>query len=130
MPKRNKPWMSYEAFADLVFDSLDALPEDILALLDNVQVVVEDWPTPQQLRSVELADGDSLLGLYEGIPMTERGAYYDLVLPDKISLFRGTILEFCATEDEVADEVRITVIHELAHHFGIDDDRLVELGAY
>jgi predicted Zn-dependent protease with MMP-like domain len=130
MPKKSEPWMSYDAFADLVFDSLDALPEDILAYLENVQVVVENWPTSQQLRSVDLAEGDSLLGLYEGIPLTERGAYYDLVLPDKISLFRGTILELCETEAEVAEEVRITVIHELAHHFGIDDDRLEALGAY
>ncbi len=124
-------WMDYEDFADLAFDALDSLPDWVHAYLVNVQVVVEDWPTDEQLRSVGIEDeDDTLLGLYEGIPQTERTSDYGLVLPDKITLFRGPILEFCQDRDEVAYEVRHTVVHELAHHFGIDDDRLEELGAY
>ena len=122
--------MSYDDFADLAFEALDALPAWVHALLSNVQVVVEDAPTPEQLQSVDLPEDDALLGLYEGIPQTERTSDYGLVLPDKITIFRLPILEFCESKDEIMDEVRQTVVHELAHHFGIDDDRLIELDAY
>ncbi len=123
-------WMSYDDFADLTFAALDGLPDEVQAWMENVQVVVEDWPTRAQLRAGEVPPGDTLLGLYEGIPRTARGGDYGMVLPDKITLFRGPILEICAGPVEVAREVRHTVMHELAHHFGIDDDRLEELGAY
>jgi predicted Zn-dependent protease with MMP-like domain len=123
-------WLSYDAFADLVVEALDGLPEAVRGWLDNVEVVVEDWPTRAQLA--ELADGpdDTLFGLYEGVPRTARGSGYGMVLPDKVTLFRGPILDFCRTPGQVREEVRHTVVHELAHHFGIDDDRLHELGAY
>lgn len=105
-------------FEHLVGEALDLVPDELAALMDNVVVVVED-AHPEE---------PDLLGLYEGIPLTEREAYGGMVLPDRVSIFRLPICEMCRDEAEVVDEVRITVIHELAHHFGIDDDRLDELG--
>jgi predicted Zn-dependent protease with MMP-like domain len=107
-----------ERFEELVADALDEIPDDLWRLMDNVAVIVRDG-----------MEGSSLLGLYDGIPLTERDASYDgMVLPDRISIFRRPILALCADEAEVVEQVRITVIHEVAHHFGIDDDRLTELG--
>lgn len=123
-------WMDYEAFADLVGEALDGLPAEIQAWLDNVEVVVEDWPSRQQLAQLGLRGGTTLLGLYEGIPKTSRSSNYGLVLPDKVTIFRGPILGIAYTEDTARAQVRQTVVHELAHHFGISDDRLHELGAY
>ncbi len=105
-------------FEQLVADALDSLPESLGSLMDNVWVTVED---------VDL-EGGSLLGLYEGVPLTEREAYGGMVLPDRITIFRVAICSACRTEEEVVEVVRDTVIHEVAHHFGIDDDRLDELG--
>jgi predicted Zn-dependent protease with MMP-like domain len=122
--------MDYEAFADLVGEALDGLPAQIQAWLDNVEVVVEDWPSRQQLAQLGLRGGTTLLGLYEGIPQTSRSSNYGLVLPDKVTIFRGPILGIAYTEDAARSQVRQTVVHELAHHFGISDDRLHELGAY
>ena len=98
-------------------DALDSIPEALGRHMDNVWVVVE-----------ERSRGDDLLGLYEGVPLTEREAYGGMVLPDRITIYRRPICEMCDTEDEVVGTVRDTVIHEVAHHFGIDDDRLDELG--
>lgn len=106
-------------FEDLVATALDQVPGELARLVDNVIVIVED--------EAPAADPD-LLGLYEGVPLTERDTHYAGVLPDRITIYRRPILRICATEDEVIDEVRITVVHEIAHHFGIDDDRLHELG--
>jgi predicted Zn-dependent protease with MMP-like domain len=107
-----------ERFEELVADALDEIPDDLWRLMDNVAVVVRDG-----------IEGSSLLGLYDGIPLTERDASYDgMVLPDRISIFRRPILAMCTDEAEVVEQVRITVIHEVAHHFGIDDARLTELG--
>jgi predicted Zn-dependent protease with MMP-like domain len=106
-------------FERLVADALDEIPGPLLDLLDNVVVLVEDEAP---------ADDPDLLGRYDGVPLTERGAWYGGVLPDAIRIFRLPTLRVCETEDDVVDEVRITVVHELAHHFGIDDDRLHELG--
>jgi predicted Zn-dependent protease with MMP-like domain len=107
-----------ERFEELVADALDEIPDDLWRLVDNVAVVVREG-----------FEGSSLLGLYDGIPLTARDAAYDgMVMPDRISIFRRPILAMCADEAEVVTQVRITVIHEVAHHFGIDDDRLHELG--
>jgi predicted Zn-dependent protease with MMP-like domain len=95
-------------------------------MLSNVEIVIEDEPTPEQIGSFE--DGDELFGLYEGTPLTERGGGYSMALPDKITIFRRPLERACETPEEMANEVRITVIHELAHHFGIDEDRIEELG--
>ena len=111
--------MSEAEFSGLVAEALDEIPPELSELIDNCVVTVEDFPPPH------LSD---LLGLYEGIPLTERGDTYALALPDKITIYRHPILEICETVDDVIDEVHITVVHEVAHHFGIDDDRLHDLG--
>ncbi len=122
-------WGRRERFEDLVAEAIDALPDTILDLLDNVEIVVADAPTPEQLReSGALEAGELLLGLYEGIPLTERSGSYGMVLPDKITLFQGALEEVCPDAETLRAEVQITVVHELAHHFGISDERLRELG--
>jgi predicted Zn-dependent protease with MMP-like domain len=105
-----------ERFEELVGEALDDVPADLMALLDNVVVLVEDDP-PEE----------GLLGLYEGVPLTERAEAFGQ-LPDRITLYRNPICAACDDEAEVRDEVYTTVVHEIAHHFGIDDDRLDELG--
>ncbi len=111
----------------MVAGVLRSLPPHIVAMMDNVDVVVADEPTPeQQDRLVEEA-GDSLFGLYEGVPLTQR-AGYNLALPDKITIFRRPLEAACESEDEMVEEVRVTVLHELAHHLGFDEDRIDELG--
>ena len=120
--------MSPEAFEELVVEVLDTLPEEILAMLDNVDVVIEDWPSLDQLDQAEIDAGHTLYGLYEGVPLTARDGGYFLVAPDKITIFKRPIEQDCRSADEIADQVRITVIHEVAHHFGIGEQRLAELG--
>lgn len=116
-------------FEELVVEAIDELPDDILAILDNVEIVVADAPTAHQLDEAgDLDAGEMLLGLYEGIPLTDRTGGYGLVLPDKITLFQGALESICPDEETLRNEVRVTVIHELAHHFGISDRRLRELG--
>jgi predicted Zn-dependent protease with MMP-like domain len=111
--------VSAARFEKLVGAALDAIPEALARAIDNVLVVVED----------EDPEDPDLLGLYEGVPLTERQDYgLGGGLPDRITIFRLPIVEGCATEAEVVEEVRITVVHELAHHFGIDDERLHDLG--
>ncbi|SFF64810.1 metallopeptidase family protein [Blastococcus tunisiensis] len=107
-----------EVFEQLVADALDQVPPELLALMDNVVVLVED-------RNPEEPD---LLGLYEGFALTERGWEYGGALPDRIMIYREAICDISETADDVVDEVTITVVHEIAHHFGIDDERLHELG--
>ena len=119
--------MDSARFERLVQQALDGIPEALSAYLDNVDVVVEDWPAREQLAGLVIEDGDYLLGLYEGVPLTER-ADYGMVLPDKITLFQMSIEVVCSSNEEIVEEVRNTVVHEIAHHFGIDDDRLEELG--
>ena len=104
-------------FEEMVETALDELPEELGRMMRNVAVTVEHDPGPP-----------GLLGLYEGIPLTSRTSDYGGVLPDRITIYRQAICAICRTEQEVADQVRHTVIHEIAHHFGIDDDRLAELG--
>ena len=104
-------------FEDMVVTALDGLPEELGRLMRNVAVTVEHGPGPP-----------GLLGLYQGIPLTSRTSHYAGVLPDRITIYRQAICAVCRTEQEAAGQVRRTVIHEIAHHFGIDDDRLSELG--
>ena len=105
------------AFEDMVVAALDSLPEDLGRLMRNVAVTVEHGP-----------GRPGLLGLYQGIPLTSRTSQYAGVLPDRITIYRRAICAICDTEAEVVEQVRRTVIHEVAHHFGIDDARLTELG--
>ncbi|MCB7135193.1 metallopeptidase family protein [Cellulosimicrobium marinum] len=112
--------MTREAFEDAVRDGLDLVPADLAARMDNVVVLVEDEAP---------ADDPELLGLYEGVPLTERGEFWAAgSLPDRITIYRNPTLAICETREDVVEEVAITVVHEIAHHFGIDDDRLHELG--
>lgn len=110
--------MSPHRFDELVSDALDLIPVKLAAAIDNVVVLVEDHHP----------DEPDLLGLYEGVALTARDTTYAGALPDTITIYRDALLEMCDSEQEVIDEVAITVIHEIAHHFGIDDDRLHELG--
>ena len=111
--------MSRDDFETLVSEALDAIPPELARLMRNVAVFVEDEPDPSD---------PELLGLYEGVPLTERGEWYAGVLPDRITVYRLPTLRVCETPDDVVDEVHVTVVHEVAHHFGIDDERLHELG--
>lgn len=106
-------------FETIVSDALQHLPQRFLQKLDNVAVVVE-----------EEHDDPELFGLYEGVPQTKRDSGYTFVMPDKITLFRKTLCAACATEEELKEEIRHTVMHEIAHHFGISDERLDEIGKY
>jgi predicted Zn-dependent protease with MMP-like domain len=111
--------MSSERFEELVADALDEVPSELLDLMDNVVILVVDDPP---------ADQPDLLGVYEGYSLTDRGWNYTGVLPDRILIFRNPILGICEDEDDVVEEVAVTVVHEIAHHFGIDDARLHALG--
>jgi predicted Zn-dependent protease with MMP-like domain len=106
-----------ERFAQLVAEALDGIPPELGELMDNVVVTVNDVSPPR-----------GLLGLYEGVPLTARGQYGGMVMPDRITVFRRAICASCRNEEEVVEQVRVTVVHEVAHHFGIDDARLAELG--
>jgi predicted Zn-dependent protease with MMP-like domain len=117
--------MDSEEFESLVKDVLDSLPDDIAAMVRNVEVVVEDEPPHEYLTS--LPKGHTLLGHYHGIPLTNRGIY-DRALPDKISIYRGPIVRMARTPRRIEQQVRKTVLHEIGHHFGIDEPRLHELG--
>jgi len=116
------------AFERLVDRALASIPEPFRGALAEVAVVVEDEPTPDQLRENDLADDDTLYGLYEGVPRTEYAADW-AISPNRITLFRWPLEDDFADPAELEEEVRMTVIHELAHHLGIDDERLDELGA-
>ncbi len=112
--------MTRAEFEEAVVDALDEIPDELAALMDNVVVLVED-DAP--------ADDPDLLGLYEGVALTERGGSWGFGdLPDRIFVYRNPTLRMCRSAEEVRDEVAVTVVHEIAHHFGIDDERLHELG--
>jgi predicted Zn-dependent protease with MMP-like domain len=120
--------LSDKEFEDLVVTALDSLPEDLLELMDNIDVTIERFPTRAQIQQAG-ARGGSLLGLYQGIPLTQRhSSSYTLVVPDKITIFKRPIEMISETHDEIVQQVRTTVVHEVAHHFGIGEDRLRELG--
>jgi predicted Zn-dependent protease with MMP-like domain len=111
--------MNAEAFEELVADELDQLPDDMLDGLDNVVFVVEDRPEDGSL---------DLLGLYDGVAITERGQYGFGEMPDRITVFREPLLSICDDVDDLRDQVHITLVHEIAHYYGIDDEKLHELG--
>ena len=124
-------YISRRRFEELVADAMEEIPEPLWNFIDNVVITVEEWPTRRQIESTGVGPGNTLLGLYEGVPLTVRTSHYGLAPPDKITIFRGTILRFCGPdEDAIRSQVRQTVLHEIAHHFGISDQRLIELGAY
>ena len=117
-------------FEELVAQALDELPEFFQSKISNVEVLVQQWPSQRELRETGVPPGHTLLGLYRGIPITERTHNYALVPPDTITLYQRPIEQAAGRQDKVMEVVRHTVIHEMAHHCGIRDDRLRELGAY
>ena len=117
--------MSADDFEAAVADALDRIPEELARTMNNVAVFIDDGYISQPGEE----PGTILLGLYEGVPLTERDSWWDAgSLPDRITIFRDPILALCSSREEVVQEVTITVVHEIAHHFGIGDDRLHELG--
>jgi predicted Zn-dependent protease with MMP-like domain len=119
-----------EAFSQLVADALDSMPAEFLERMWNVEVLIEEWPSRENLEEVGLDPNDpaSLLGLYHGIPLTHRHTYY-ASLPDTITIYQQPIERHCGeNEDRIREQVRHTVIHEIAHYYGISDARLDELG--
>jgi predicted Zn-dependent protease with MMP-like domain len=115
--------MNRQEFETLVDEALEEIPEEFLSQIDNLVVIVEDRPSPEQDP-----DGDGLLGLYEGVSLAERGIDYYGVMPDQITVFREPHLSLGLNRSDLIEEIRRTVLHEIAHHLGIDDDRLDELG--
>lgn len=122
--------MTTEEFSSLVADAIEGLPAEFIDHLENVEIVVEEWPTQAELEDAGVGRGGrvSLLGLYHGVPNTERGTFY-MALPDRISIFKGPIEAFAGPDRaDIENQVRRTVVHEIAHYYGISDERLSELG--
>lgn len=122
--------MDRRAFEILVAEAMNDLPEAFRAKLDNVEVVVEDWPDTETMRLARIRHPAQLLGFYHGVPQTRRTHNYGLVLPDKITIYQRPIEMRCHTIEEVRTTIQHVLRHEVAHHFGLDDDRLQEIGAY
>ncbi len=124
--------MDIDTFAELVEEAIDSLPEEFLDKLENVQVDVEEWPSREDLETAGLGPREryALLGLYHGVPLTGRTIYYS-AFPDRITIYQKPIEALCGEDaDAIRRQVQHTVVHEIAHYYGIDDDRLDELGAY
>lgn len=115
-------------FRDLVRRAIDELPPEFRDAVSNLDIVISPRPTVAELRDAGLPLGGTLFGLYHGIPLTRRDSGYGFALPDKITLYQDVIEEHCPDDATLVEEVRKTLLHELAHHFGIDDDRLDEIG--
>jgi len=122
--------METRKFEQLVATAINNLPDEFRERLENIDIVVADEPTRAQLRRSDIGRNDTLLGLYEGVPLTDRTAGYSFVVPDKITVFQKSIEAACQNDAQVTAEIQRVVRHEIAHHFGIDDDRLEELGRY
>ncbi|GAB4329971.1 MAG: metallopeptidase family protein [Dehalococcoidia bacterium] len=121
--------MERSHFRKLVREAVASLPPELLRRVQNVEIVIERRPTARDRKVAGIPPGHTLLGLYHGVPLTARGENYNLVLPDKISIYQEPIEAICGDDDErIREEVRKTVLHEIGHYFGIDDDRLHELG--
>jgi predicted Zn-dependent protease with MMP-like domain len=120
--------MNRTVFEQLVAEAIDSLPDEVLSWLDNVAIVVGGWPTPQQLAQAGLRSGDLLFGLYVGVPKTRRGFTYGETIPDKIVIFQGPIERVCHTPAQIRTQVQRTVLHEIGHHFGLDEGQLRAAG--
>lgn len=119
--------MDRESFQVLVSEAIESLPDEFRARLENVDVVVQDWPTREQLNHVGLRRSETILGLYQGVPLTKRGRRYGMVAPDKITIFQKPIEAKYRYESEVVAEIQRVVRHEIAHHFGIGEARLRQI---
>lgn len=119
--------MDRETFESLVDRAIDNLPPEFRQKLENVDIVVENWPVPEQLKNAKYKQPTQLLGLYQGVPQTRRGRRYGLVLPDKISIFQKPIEEYCRFNNKIEATIEEVVRHEIAHHFGLDDKTLRQI---
>ncbi len=115
--------MDRDKFEELARQGIEAIPQKFLKKLNNVDIVIEDEPTEEQMRKLKLGKGTKLFGLYEGVPQTKR-RHYSWVLPDKITIFKKTVEEVALSEGEVIEKVKETVWHEIAHHFGLSEERV------
>ena len=122
--------MDSRKFEKLVGEAIEKLPDVFRERLENIDIVVADTPTREQLKTLKERRNQTLLGLYEGVPLTERTHGYGLVMPDKITIFQKSIEAMCRNEAQIIAEIQHVVRHEIAHHFGISDERLEELGRY
>ncbi|MFA5309178.1 MAG: metallopeptidase family protein [Dehalococcoidales bacterium] len=122
--------MEAERFEQLVAAAIEKLPEEFQDRLENIDIVVADEPTRTQLSKTDRRRGNTLLGLYEGVPLTGRTSGYSFTMPDKITIFQKSIEAMCRNDAQIVKEIERVVRHEIAHHFGIDDERLEELGRY
>jgi predicted Zn-dependent protease with MMP-like domain len=122
--------MEKSHFEKLVEQAILALPDEFRERLSNIDIEVEDYPSPNDLRVKDLKPGQTLLGVYHGVPVSRRGLGYNMVTPDRIIIFQGPIERVSRSDDEVVERVGRVVRHEIAHHFGIDDDALRRMGAY
>ncbi|RYX78336.1 metallopeptidase family protein [bacterium] len=116
-----------EQFDNLITKAMDQLPQEYLEGLVNVAIVQADDPTPEQIEKMNIREGSVLLGLYEGIPLTQRGNNYTFVLPDKITLFKHSILHVVDTEAELLEQIKRTIWHEIAHYYGVSHERMHDL---
>ena len=123
------PRMELEQFEELVRRGVRLIPEKLAERMSNVDIVVQDLPTQQQLASTGVPQGHTLLGLYVGVPLTRRTSGYNMAMPDKIIIFQRPLEHISRDENDLVERVRDTVIHEVAHHFGISDERLHEIEA-
>lgn len=119
--------MNREKFEELVARAVETLPEEFIDRLENVVVMVADYPTRSQLLKTGTKPGNTILGLYEGIPLSRRGSHYNLTPPDRITIFQKPIEYICRNEEEITIEIQKVVQHEIAHHFGISDARLIQI---
>ena len=119
--------MERERFEAFVVRVIENLPPEFRSKLENVDVIVEDWPTPRQLKKVRLSHRSQLLGLYEGVPQIKRGRRYGMVLPDKISIFRKPVEAQCHSDQEIEVQIAEVVRHEIAHHFGTSEETLSKI---
>ncbi len=122
--------MERERFEELVEKAVEGLPAKFKERLENIAITVEDWPTPKQLKEAGLRHRRDLLGLYEGIPLPNRGSGYNMVLPDRITIFQKPIEMHYRSDERIVRKIQDTVRHEIAHYFGISDARLKEIGRY
>src|SRR5262245_35044664 len=120
--------MERKAFESLVHQAIRYLPLQFRAKLTNMAIIIEEYPSEELLEQMEVPEDETLFGLYQGVPLTERGHFNEPLFPDRILIFQRPIEEACSSSDEIKEEIRITVAHEIAHFFGIDDEALEEMG--
>jgi predicted Zn-dependent protease with MMP-like domain len=120
--------MDRQAFEQLLNDAIQELPEEFRTKLQNVAVIVEDYPSEELMDQMEISPEETLFGLYEGVPLTERGFFEAPLHPDRILIFQGAIEDECDSPEEIKKELKTTLVHEVAHFFGISDEYLEELG--